>query len=80
VRVGAGTFNCLKVQFTVDFSIKSRNFSTHVIDTQTAWMARGVGNVKWIETDHTETTDNGRHTVDGGTSKSSLSSYSIAAH
>ena len=80
VRVRAGTFNCLKVQFTIDFSVKWQNVSAHVIHTQTAWMAKGVGNVKWIETDHIETTDNGRHTTDDGVAKSSLSSYSIAAH
>jgi len=80
VRVRAGTFNCLKVQFTVDISLKSQKSSMHAVDTQTAWMAKGVGNVKWIERDHTETTDNGRRKVDNSLSKSSLYSYSIAPH
>jgi len=77
VQVRAGTFNCVKVQFTIDLSLKFQKHAMHMIDTQTDWMAKGVGSVKWTEKSHTETTDNGRHKVEESLSKSSLSSYSI---
>jgi hypothetical protein len=79
MRVPAGTFSCVKVQAKVEWSFTYHNDSFSYTDTQTDWLGKGVGPVKWIEKTHLVETNNGRRKVEDGVSKSVLKSYSIGS-
>lgn len=79
VRVAAGVFSTVKIQTTASmvfrYSAPGRKISLRMSSSDSLWLAKGVGKVKEIVRNHSETNINGKRKVDDGVCKDALRSY-----
>ena len=81
ITIPAGTFATIKVRMKVTLSLEYHKNGDNIVmkdvDTETEWLAKGVGTVKNVQKTHSDDTTNGRREVSDGMEIDLLRSYSI---
>ena len=81
ITVPAGTFATIKVRMKINLSVSYHkngdNLVMKDVETETEWLARGVGTIKNVQKTHSDDTTNGRREVSDGMEVDVLRSYSI---